>query len=105
MAVDSQRVHDAGYVAQYRQQDVDQEVGVAAALEKDTEGRQEDGEDDLAEVTGEMQRQLKSRTSCWDSTMKRRRYLGEEAERLYLAVKAILSKGVLRREADNKLGC
>lgn len=34
-----------------RQQDVDQEVGTATSLEKDSEGREEDGEDDLANVS------------------------------------------------------
>ena len=32
------------------EQDVDQEVGAAATLEEDTDGREEDGEDDLDDV-------------------------------------------------------
>jgi hypothetical protein len=41
-----------GNVTQDGQQDVDEEIRIAAALEEDTEGRQEDGEDDLAQVGG-----------------------------------------------------
>lgn len=41
-----------GDVTQNGQQDVDEEVGVAAALEEDTERGEEDGEDDLAEIGG-----------------------------------------------------
>lgn len=32
------------------QEDVDQEVGTAAALKEDAEGREDDGEDDLEDV-------------------------------------------------------
>jgi hypothetical protein len=39
-----------GNVTQDGQQDVDEEVGVAAALEEDTQRRDEDGEDDLDDV-------------------------------------------------------
>jgi hypothetical protein len=35
------------HVAQYSQADIDNEVTTASALEEDTEGRQEDGTDDL----------------------------------------------------------
>ena len=39
-------------VTQASQQDVDEEISIAAALEEDTEGREEDGEDDLDDVAG-----------------------------------------------------
>ena len=39
-------------VTQDRQQDVDEEVRIAAALEEDTQRGQEDGEDGLDEVGG-----------------------------------------------------
>ena len=46
-----------GNVTENGQQDVDEEVGIAAALEKDTERRDEDGKDDLADVgSGERHR-------------------------------------------------
>ena len=41
---------DARNISQYCQEDVDQEVGIAAALEEDTERWEDDGEDDLADV-------------------------------------------------------
>ena len=41
---------DTRDVAQYCQEDVDEEVGIATTLEEDTEGREDDGEDDLANV-------------------------------------------------------
>jgi len=47
---DVQGVDDTGQVAQDGEQDVDQQVGAAAALEEDTERRQDDGKDDLADV-------------------------------------------------------
>ena len=45
-----QCVDDTRNVTQYRQEDVDEEVGIATALEEDTKGREDDGEDDLADV-------------------------------------------------------
>ena len=57
-----QRVNDAGDVTQDSEENVDQEVGIAAALEEHTERGQEDGEDDLddiaatGQVSGEAQR-------------------------------------------------
>lgn len=39
-----------GNVTEDGQQDVDEEICVAATLEEDTEGREEDGKDDLADV-------------------------------------------------------
>ena len=39
-------------VAQDGEQDVDEEVGAAAALEEDSDGREEDGEDNLDDVAG-----------------------------------------------------
>jgi hypothetical protein len=41
-----------GNVAENGQQDVDEEVGVAATLKEDTERGQDHGEDDLADVAG-----------------------------------------------------
>lgn len=38
-------------VTQNRQQDIDEEVGIASTLEKDTKRRQDDSEDDLDDVT------------------------------------------------------
>ena len=34
------------------QQDVDEEISVASALEEDTQRRQDDGKEDLADVAG-----------------------------------------------------
>ena len=45
-----QSVDDSRNVAQYRQQDVDEKIGVAAALEEDTDRWEEDGKNDLADV-------------------------------------------------------
>merc|ERR1712070_404348 len=47
---DVQGVDDTGDVTQDGEQDVDEEVGTASALEEDTDGRQDDGEDDLDDV-------------------------------------------------------
>ena len=41
-----------GNVTQDGEQDVDEEIRVAAALEEDAERGEEDGEDDLADVGG-----------------------------------------------------
>lgn len=45
-----QSVDDARDVAEDREQDVDEQVGAAAALEEHAQGRQDDGKDDLADV-------------------------------------------------------
>ena len=42
---------DSGNVAENSQKDVDEEVGIATTFKKDTDGRQEDGEDDLRRVS------------------------------------------------------
>lgn len=47
---DLQGVNNARNVSQYCQDDVDEEVGIATAFEEDTERREEDGEDDFADV-------------------------------------------------------
>lgn len=39
-------------VTQDGQQDVDEEVGIAATLQEDAQGREDDGEDDLDDVAG-----------------------------------------------------
>ena len=43
---------DTRDVTQDGQQDVDEEVTMASALQEDTDGRQEDGKDDLANIAG-----------------------------------------------------
>jgi hypothetical protein len=47
---DVQGVDDAGDVTEDREEDVNAEVGAAALLEEYTEGREDHGEDDLADV-------------------------------------------------------
>ena len=37
-------------VTQYRQENVDEKVGIATAFKEDTKGRKDDGEDDFADV-------------------------------------------------------
>lgn len=49
---DVQGVDDSGDVTEDGEEDVDEEVGTAAALEEDADGGEEDGEDDLADVAG-----------------------------------------------------
>lgn len=46
-------VDNTGNPTQDGQQDVDQEVSTTSALQEDTQGRQDDGEDDLADITVE----------------------------------------------------
>lgn len=41
-------------VTENGQQDVDKEIGIAAALEEDTQRREDDGEQDLADVAVRM---------------------------------------------------
>lgn len=43
---------DSGDVTEDGEEDVDEQVGAAAALEEDADGGEEDGEDDLADVAG-----------------------------------------------------
>lgn len=45
-----QSVDDTGNVTQDGEQDVDEQVGAASALEEDTQRWQEDGKEDLADV-------------------------------------------------------
>ena len=45
-----QSVEDTGNVTQDSEEDVDEEVSSAAALEEDTQGREDDGKKDLADV-------------------------------------------------------
>lgn len=49
-----QRMDNARNVTQDGQQDVDEEVGIAATLKEDTERGQDDCEDDLDDVAGAM---------------------------------------------------
>jgi len=44
-------VDDAGNVAKDGQKDVNEQVAATSALEKDTKGWQENGDDDLEDVT------------------------------------------------------
>jgi hypothetical protein len=48
--INVQGMDDTGDVTQDREDDVEEEVGAAATLEEDTQRRQDDGEDDLADV-------------------------------------------------------
>lgn len=48
---DVQGVDDTGQVTEDSQEDVDEKVGVAATLEEDAERRENDGEDDFADIT------------------------------------------------------
>jgi len=43
-------VNDTGNITQNRQEDVDEEIGIASTLEEHTERRDENGEDDLDDV-------------------------------------------------------
>ena len=45
-----QSMDDTRDVAQYRQEDVDEEVGIATPLKENTKRWDEDGENDLADV-------------------------------------------------------
>jgi hypothetical protein len=42
--------HEGILTTEACQEDVDEEVGAAATLEEDSDGREEDGEDDLDDV-------------------------------------------------------
>lgn len=53
-----------GNVTKDGQQDVDEEVRIAAALEEDAERGEEDGEDDLADVGGGERHICGSKTCC-----------------------------------------
>lgn len=41
---------DSRNVSEYRQKDVDEEIGIASPFKEDTDRREEDGEDDFANV-------------------------------------------------------
>lgn len=43
-------MNDTRNVSQDREKDVNEEVGIASALEEDTEGWEDDREDDLADI-------------------------------------------------------
>ena len=43
-------MYDTGNVTQNRQEDIDEKVGIATSFEKDTERREDDSKDDLANV-------------------------------------------------------
>lgn len=44
-------MNDTGNITKYSEEDIDQEVGVTASFEEDTKRWNEDGKDDLADVT------------------------------------------------------
>lgn len=44
---------DTGNVTENGEQDVDEEISIAASLEENSERREDDGKDDLANVTDE----------------------------------------------------
>ena len=50
---------DAGNVTQNGQQDVDEEIGIATSLKEDTERREDDGKDDLADIAGGLLRSVR----------------------------------------------
>ena len=47
-----QSMDDTRDVAENREQDVDEEIGIATSLKEDTKRREDDGKDDLADVAG-----------------------------------------------------
>lgn len=49
--VNVQCVNDTGDITQDRKQDVDEEVCIATSLKEDTKRRENDGKDDLADVS------------------------------------------------------
>ena len=53
-----QRMDDARDVTQDCEQDVDEEVGAAAALQENAERREDDGKDDLADIANKQRNQL-----------------------------------------------
>lgn len=50
MVKDIQSVDDTGDVTQDGEQDVDAEVSTASSLQEDTDGRQDDGKNDLEDI-------------------------------------------------------
>jgi hypothetical protein len=44
-------MHNTRNITQYREEDVDQKVGIAATLQEDPNWWEEDGEDDFADIT------------------------------------------------------
>jgi hypothetical protein len=54
-------VDDSGNVTEDCEEDVDQQIAAAAALEEDTQGREDDGNDDLADIAGD---ELVTAPSC-----------------------------------------
>ncbi len=49
--IDLQCMYNTRNVTQYREEDVDQEVGIAATLQEDPDWWEDDGEDDFANIT------------------------------------------------------
>jgi hypothetical protein len=58
--VSLQSVDDTGNVSEDGQQDVDEEVGIATALKEDTQRREDDGKDDLADIAGSLEQNVVS---------------------------------------------
>lgn len=48
-----QSMDDTGYVTQDCQEDIDQQVGSTTTLQEDTKRWEEDGNDDLADITNQ----------------------------------------------------
>ena len=59
-----QGMNDTGNITEYGKQDVDEEVCVAAALEEDTKGRKNDGEDDFDKVASGERHDCCSCSAC-----------------------------------------
>lgn len=61
---------DAGDIAQYRQEDVDEEIGIATALKEDTQRWEDDGKNDLADVAvvRAMLAMISMYDPCWSAS-------------------------------------
>lgn len=54
---------DTRDVSEDGQTDIDQEISTAASLEEDTDWREDDGKDDLADVAVEAERRVEGQSS------------------------------------------
>lgn len=100
-----QRMNDTWNVTQNRQADVDEQVRIAATLQEDTERREDDGEDDFADIAESLafvsMRSLvsfdPSRPGIWGAWSEQPR---PGRMRTHLAVKAIATVLVWRDFAE-----
>lgn len=79
---------DTGDITQDGEQDVDEEISIASALEEDTQRWEDNGEDDFADVAGEKcigQLELRYRGERAKS--------GKGRKRTYEAVKGMMADG------------